>query len=771
MTWPDVPGLLFGGDYNPEQWPPQTWAEDIRLMRQARINLVTLGVFSWSVLEPSDGEFDFDWMESLLDDLHQARISVDLATATASPPPWLTSEHPDVLPVDRTGTVRWPGGRQAFCPHADDYRQRAVRIAGRLAERFGTHPAVVMWHVNNEYGCHTPACYCDHSAQAFREWLAQRYASLDALNDAWGTAVWSMRYADWTQIQPPRATPDGTAPQPGLVLDFHRFSSDSLLALFTAEKAAIREHDAVHPVTTNFMSMSHIYEMDYWTWAQHVDFVATDHYTIAASTKRHIDLAFQADRTRGWAGGRPWMLMEHAAGAVNWQPRNRTTSPGEMLRDAVSYLAHGADATLYFQFRAATAGSERFHSALLPHAGPNTERWRETVALGETIERLAELKGSVLHNQIAIVWDNESAWALRQPNLPTLDLDLEALAFEWYRALWRHGHGVDFVSPDDDLSGYRVVLVPLAYLFRPELGERLDECAHDGVQRTGSHGAGGYRYPCRVTVTPVPEQARRARAASRAVATAPTSQKDDALAAAADLLEAGSETVLAANALDVAAAEAAGIDAGLVDRLRLDEGRLASMASGLRQVIDLPDPVGVVVDAWDRPNGLHIERVRVPLGVVAIIYESRPNVTSDAAGLCLKSGNVAFLRGSSTAIESNMAIAGVIRRAYASVGLPEDALVLVEDTSREAAVEFMQQRDSIDCLIPRGGPSLIASILEHATVPFVIDGAGNCHVYVDAAADRDVAREILRNAGIPESKLTSKPTMLEAAEAAVALAK
>jgi glutamate-5-semialdehyde dehydrogenase len=264
-----------------------------------------------------------------------------------------------------------------------------------------------------------------------------------------------------------------------------------------------------------------------------------------------------------------------------------------------------------------------------------------------------------------------------------------------------------------------------------------------------------------VTVTPVPEQARRARAASRAVATAPTSQKDDALAAAADLLEASSDPVLAANAVDVAAAEAAGIDAGLVDRLRLDEGRLTSMASGLRQVVDLHDPIGVVVDAWDRPNGLHIERVRVPLGVVAIIYESRPNVTSDAAGLCLKSGNVAFLRGSSTAIESNTVIAGVIRRAYASVGLPEDALVLVEDTSREAAVEFMQQRDSIDCLIPRGGPSLIASILEHATVPYVIDGAGNCHVYVDAAADLDVARGILRNAK------TQRPSVCNAAESLV----
>jgi len=264
-----------------------------------------------------------------------------------------------------------------------------------------------------------------------------------------------------------------------------------------------------------------------------------------------------------------------------------------------------------------------------------------------------------------------------------------------------------------------------------------------------------------VTVTPVPEQARRARAAARAVAAAPTSQKDEALAAAAEGLLANGETVLAANAEDVAAAEAAGIDAGLVDRLRLDEGRLAAMASGLQQVVELPDPVGVVVDAWDRPNGLHIERVRVPLGVVAIIYESRPNVTSDAAGLCLKSGNVAFLRGSSTAISSNTAIAAVLRRAYASAGLPEDALVLVEDTSREAAVEFMQQRDSIDCLIPRGGPSLIASILEHATVPYVIDGAGNCHVYVDAAADLDVAREILRNAK------TQRPSVCNAAESLV----
>jgi glutamate-5-semialdehyde dehydrogenase len=264
-----------------------------------------------------------------------------------------------------------------------------------------------------------------------------------------------------------------------------------------------------------------------------------------------------------------------------------------------------------------------------------------------------------------------------------------------------------------------------------------------------------------MAVTPVPELARRAKAASRVLATASTTRKDEALVTAAALLEERTEDLVAANAADVAAAEAAGIGAGLVDRLRLTEARVAGMASGLRQVATLPDPVGEVVDGWVRPNGLAISRVRVPLGVVAIIYESRPNVTSDAAGLCLKSGNAAFLRGSSTAIHSNMAIAAVLREALAKAGLPEDSVVLVEDTSREAAVEFMQQRGLVDCLIPRGGASLIATILDNATVPYVIDGDGNCHVYVDAAADLDVAERILLNAK------TQRPSVCNAAESLV----
>ena len=263
------------------------------------------------------------------------------------------------------------------------------------------------------------------------------------------------------------------------------------------------------------------------------------------------------------------------------------------------------------------------------------------------------------------------------------------------------------------------------------------------------------------TAATLVELGRRVQAASRVLGQASTATKNEALHRGADLLSERSSEVLEANARDVARAEQAGTASTVVDRLRLTDGRVEAMAAGLRQVAALPDPVGEVVEGWTRPNGLRITKVRVPLGVVAIIYENRPNVTSDAAGLCLKSGNGAFLRGSSGAIESNKAIAALLREGAAKAGLPEDVVTLVEDTSRDAAVEFMRLREYVDCLIPRGGPSLIQSILENATVPYVIDGDGNCHVYVDAYADLDMARDIVVNAK------TQRPSVCNAAESLV----
>ena len=262
-------------------------------------------------------------------------------------------------------------------------------------------------------------------------------------------------------------------------------------------------------------------------------------------------------------------------------------------------------------------------------------------------------------------------------------------------------------------------------------------------------------------MTTLHELGQRAKQASLVLALAPTGTKDAALLAAGDLLVESTDEVLRANASDVEQARAAGVSSTVIDRLRLSPARIESMASGLRQLTSLPDPVGEVTDGWVRPNGLRIERVRVPLGVIAIIYENRPNVTSDAAGLCLKSGNAAFLRGSSAALSSNRAIAGVLREGFGKAGLPEDALVLVEDASRDSAREFMRMRGVVDCLIPRGGPSLIQAVLENATVPYVIDGDGNCHLYVDAAADLDMALDLIVNGK------TQRPSVCNATESLV----
>ncbi|MGH9083672.1 MAG: glutamate-5-semialdehyde dehydrogenase, partial [Acidimicrobiales bacterium] len=259
-------------------------------------------------------------------------------------------------------------------------------------------------------------------------------------------------------------------------------------------------------------------------------------------------------------------------------------------------------------------------------------------------------------------------------------------------------------------------------------------------------------------MTNLRELGGRVRGAWPAVARSSSAVRDDALRAGADLLVGEAEALLAANAADVDRAVAGGLERTAVDRLRLDAGRIAAMAEGLRAVAALPDPVGEVVDGWVRPNGLAVSRVRVPLGVIGVIYENRPNVTSDAAGLCLKAGNAAFLRGSASALASNLAVTGVLRRALVKAGLPADAVALVDDTSHEAAVEFMRLRGLIDCLVPRGGPALVASLVEHATVPYVVDGDGNCHVYVDAGADLDMAVDIVVNAK------TQRPGVCNAAE-------
>ncbi|WP_374537128.1 beta-galactosidase [Micromonospora aurantiaca (nom. illeg.)] len=470
-------GIWYGADYNPEQWPEQTWAEDVELMRRAGVNLVSVGIFSWALLEPAPGRYVFDWLDRAIDLLHDGGISVDLATATASPPPWLAHRHPETLPRRADGTVLWPGGRQAYCPSSPVFRDHSLALVEAVARRYARHPAVVLWHVSNELGCHNVHCYCDVSAEAFRGWLRERYGDLDSLNAAWGTAFWSQRYHDWAEINPPRTAP--TFANPTQQLDFLRFSSDEQRAQLRAERELLNRL-VPQPVTTNFMIGTGIKYLDYHSWASDVDVVSNDHYLTAADPQPQVNLALAADHTRGVAGGAPWLLMEHSTSAVNWQPRNVAKTPGQMRRNSLAHVARGADGVLFFQWRASRAGAEKFHSALVPHAGPDTKVFREVCRLGADLRALAEVRGSRVNADVAILFDYEAWWGAELDSHPSVDVTYTDRLSALHAALWRAGVTADVVHPSADLSRYRLVVVPTLYLVRDADADALRRFVETG---------------------------------------------------------------------------------------------------------------------------------------------------------------------------------------------------------------------------------------------------------------------------------------------------
>jgi beta-galactosidase len=478
VRFPAVPGLAYGGDYNPEQWPLAVQLEDVELMRQAGVNLVSVGIFSWAMLEPREGEYDFGWLDAVLDRLHEAGVRVALATATASPPPWLTRYHPEILPELADGTVLHQGGRQAYSVSSPVFRDYALRITRVMAERYGDHPALALWHVDNELGCHVPHDYSDDAAAAFRRWLEARYGTVEALNAAWGTAFWSQRYGSFDEVLPPRTAP--TYANPTQQLDFARYSSDELLAHYRALRDVLREVTPHVPTTTNLMLSTGTKWMDYFSWAGDLDVVANDHYLRAHDLEGHVELAFSADLTRGVAGGAPWILMEHSTSAVNWQPRNRTKGPGEMLRNSLSHVARGADAVMFFQWRQSAAGAEKFHSAMVPHAGTDTDVWRNTVALGRALQALAPVKGSRVRADVALVFDYPSWWGSELDSHPTQDLAYTDQVMAWYRQLWHRGVTADIVPTGTDLTGYRLVVVPTLYTVTDDDAARVAAAARAG---------------------------------------------------------------------------------------------------------------------------------------------------------------------------------------------------------------------------------------------------------------------------------------------------
>lgn len=474
--------LWYGGDYNPDQWPEEVWDDDIRLMHKAKVNLVSLGIFSWAKIEPSDGVFDFGWLDRIVDKLGRAGIAVDMASATASPPMWLTQAHPEVLWRDERGDVCWPGARQHWRATSPVFREYALRLCRAMAEHFKGNPYVVSWHVGNEYGCHNRFDYSDDAMRAFQKWCEARYGTIEAVNDAWGTAFWSQRMNDFSEIIPPRFIGEGNFMNPGKLLDFKRFSSDALKDFFIAERDALAQITPDKPLTTNFMVSSGGTTLDYDDWSDEVDFVSNDHYFTPG--EQHFDeLAYSASLVDGLARKKPWFLMENSTGAVNWRPINYRKEPGQTVRDALAHVAMGADAVCYFQWRQSRAGAEKFHSAMVPHAGENSRIFRDVCELGEDLQRLSDagLEGTELKKSpIAVVFDYQSEWATEHSANPTQKVRHVTEPLDWFRAFADLGITADMVPMRGDWDTYEAAVLPCVYLLSQADSQRVHDYVSNG---------------------------------------------------------------------------------------------------------------------------------------------------------------------------------------------------------------------------------------------------------------------------------------------------
>ncbi|WP_328917455.1 MULTISPECIES: beta-galactosidase [unclassified Streptomyces] len=479
MSAPVTPGTPFGGDYNPEQWPPDVWKEDYRLFDAAHIDTVTLGVFTWATTQPAEDVLDFSVLDRIVAEAAAHGRRICLATGTAAHPAWLARAYPEVTRTDFEGRRHRYGQRHNSCPSSPVFRRLSARIAGRIAERYADHPSLIAWHIGNEYG---GACYCELCGAAFRRWLRERYPTLDALNTAWCTAFWSHTFHDWDEIEPPSALtehwrgPDHTAFQ-GITLDYLRFMSDAMLTNFRDEKAAVRRHSAV-PVTTNFMGMYR--PIDYHRWAPHLDFASWDNYPPQDAPPAWAALSH--DLMRGLKDGGPFWLMEQTPGTTACRDVNPLKRPGVMRLWSWQAVAHGADAVLFFQMRASRGASEKYHGAVIGHAGRDDTRvFREVAALGAELKRLGTVAlGARTPAEVALLFDWDSWWALEISDGPSRLVRYQQVVLAYYRALWEAGVDVDVVPVTADLSRYAVVVAPALHMVKGDLAARLEDMARRG---------------------------------------------------------------------------------------------------------------------------------------------------------------------------------------------------------------------------------------------------------------------------------------------------
>lgn len=488
FAWPKLltengRGIAFGGDYNPDQWSEETWDDDVRLMKKAGVNTVALAIFSWDRIQPQENRWDFGWLDCIIDKLGKAGIATDLASATATAPLWLYEKHPEVLPCDKFGHPVNAGSRQSWSPTSPVFKEYALTLCRKLAERYGANPYVTAWHMGNEYGWNNRNDYSDNALNAFRLWCERKYGTIDALNQAWGTTFWGQEMNDFDEVLIPRFMGADSMVNPGQKLDFERFGNDMLLDFYKAERDAIAEICPDKPFTTNFMVSTDQCCMDYADWANEVNFVSNDHYFHEGGEMHLDELACSDALMDSFALGKPWYVMEHSTSAVQWKPLNMRKRKGETVRDSLAHVAMGADAINFFQWRASAFGAESFHSAMVPHAGEDTKLFRQVCELGETLRTLADagVQGSELErSDTAILFSAESEWATRSETLPSMKLNHWHDVRDWYRAFLDAGTRADIMPLKYDWSDYKTVVLPTVLMLSAVDTRRLADFAAAG---------------------------------------------------------------------------------------------------------------------------------------------------------------------------------------------------------------------------------------------------------------------------------------------------
>lgn len=474
-----LPKMFYGGDYNPEQWDQATHQEDLRMFKLAGIDIATINVFSWAKNQPDEITYNFGWLDELIDSLYESGVYVCLATSTGAHPAWMATKYPDVLRVDKDGRKRKFGGRHNSCPNSPTYRLYSERIADKLAERYKDHPAVLVWHVSNEYG---GDCYCNNCERAFRVWLKEKYQSLDQLNRAWNTAFWGHTFYDWDEIVLPSNLSeewgDRSTNFQGISLDYSRFNSDSMLNCYKLEYDAIKKHVPESVVTTNLMGF--FKQLDYFKWAKYMDIISWDSYP--SLTTPPSETAMANDLMRGLKDGMPFMLMEQTPSQQNWQPYNSLKRPGVMRLQSYQTVAHGADTVMFFQLRRSIGACEKYHGAVIEHVGhENTRVFREVAQLGKELQRIGDrLLDSRADARAAIVFDWDNWWAIEKSSGPTIALNYVQQIHKYYASFYNRNVQVDIVSVDTDLSAYDLVVAPVLYMVKPGFAEKLEAFVENG---------------------------------------------------------------------------------------------------------------------------------------------------------------------------------------------------------------------------------------------------------------------------------------------------